>query len=148
MRVYRVFIDAFALSFLRQIFLTGESPLDRFFDDSFVITLGRNVFFGAMKIKTNFSKNLLKDSLIEDSLSSIRRDLSTNFLKYISFFFLCWIMIYVILELIFGAGFTKFKMLFYIFLVIILFVFTKIEVSTEKILKNSIILKWIKELFN
>lgn len=147
-KLFKVFANAFNLSLTKRLFLTDEGFFDRFFNNSFIEIATRKLFFGLTEVIINFTKNLFSNSLIQTGFSSIKKDLDKNVIKYASFFFLCWIIVYAILELIIGSGFTKSEMLVYIFLVIILLIFTRIEIGTDKIIKRSFIIKWIKELFN
>lgn len=146
-RIGKLFSNAFNSSLTVKQFLNEESILNRFFSDSFIVISFKKIFFGLTGAIIEFNNNLFYDSFTNNSFNSIRKDLTQNAIKFSSYLILCWITVYVILELIFGAGFTKFEMLIYIFLVIIFFLFTKIEISFQEIIKGSFIIKWIKTIF-
>lgn len=146
--IYYEFSKSFSFSFTKQIFSSESNLLNDFFSDTFLILTFKNIIFKSTQALFSFSKNFLKDSISQKAFNLIRKDLTFNFFRYASFFFVCWIMMYVILELIFGRGFTRLEMLFYILLVIFLFPLTGVSVSTDKILKNSYIIKWIENLFD
>ena len=146
-RIGKLFSNAFNSSLTVKQFLNEESILNRFFSDSLIVISFKKIFFGLTGTIIEFNNNLFYDSFTNNSFNSIRKDLTQNAIKFSSYLILCWITVYVILELIFGAGFTKFEMLIYIFLVIIFFLFTKIEISFQEIIKGSFIIKWIKKIF-
>lgn len=146
-RIGILFSNAFNSSLTVKLFLNEESFLNRFFDDSFIVRFLKKIFFGLAVVIIEFNKNLFNDSFTNNSFNSIKKDLTQNAIKFSSYLILCWITVYVIVELVFGNGFTKFEMLIYIFLVIMFFLFTKIEISFQEIIKGSFIIKWIKKIF-
>lgn len=146
-RIGILFSNAFNSSLTVELFLNEESFLNRFFDDSFIVRFLKKIFFGLAVVIIEFNKNLFNDSFTNNSFNSIKKDLTQNAIKFSSYLILCWITVYVIVELVFGNGFTKLEMLIYILLVIIFFLFTRIEVSHREIIKGSFIIKWIKGIF-
>lgn len=146
--IYYEFSKSFSISFTKQVFSTETNFLNNFFSDTFLVLTFKNIVFKTTQALVSFFKNFFKDSISQKIFDFIRKDLTFNFFRYVSFFFVCWIMMYVILELIFGRGFTRLEILFYILLVIFLFPLTGVSVSTDKILKNSYIIKWIENLFD
>lgn len=147
-RIGKLFSNAFNSSLTVKQFLNEESILNKFFSDSFIVISFKKIFFGLTGTIIEFYNNLFNDSFTDRTFNSIRKDLTQNAIKFASYLILCWITVYVILELIFGAGFTKFEMLIYILLVIIFFLFTRIEVPFQEIFKESLIIKWIKGIFD
>lgn len=146
--IYNTFINAFNVSFTKQLFLTENSSFINFFNNSFLTNFFKNVIFKLVKVLILFFDSLFDGSFSQKVFNSLKRDLSFNSFKYTSIFLLCWTMVYVILELIFGAGFTREEMLLYILIVVFLFALSGLEIKTDKILKSSIIIKWIENLFN
>ncbi len=146
-RIGILFSNALNLSLTVKLFLNEDSFLNRFFDDSFIVRFFKGIFFGLAGFIIEFNKNLFDGSFTYNSFNSIKKDLTQNAIKFSSYLILCWITVYVIVELVFGNGFTKLEMLIYILLVIIFFLFTRIEVSFQEIAKGSFIIKWIKGIF-
>jgi hypothetical protein len=90
---------------------------------------------------------LWSGSCTEKLWDEFKADCSSNYLRYLSTFLFVSVIIYSIITIISGSGYTRGQMLTLVGVVFILFGFTQLKGKTNEYLTNSVIIQWIQKIY-
>lgn len=90
---------------------------------------------------------LWKDSCSDILFSQGKGELTRNYLRYLSSFLFVALVIYSLINLLWGSGFTRAQMLPLLMVIILLFILSQLQGKASEYLSNSVILQWIQKIY-
>jgi hypothetical protein len=90
---------------------------------------------------------LWRGSCSEVLFSQGKEDLTRNYLRYLSTFLFVSLVIYSLINLLWGSGFTRTQMLPLLVVIFLVFGLSQPHGKTSEYLSNSVILRWIQKIY-
>lgn len=105
------------------------------------------ISFGLIHWILDFCRLAYQDSFLQIFVQYSKKDLTQNWLKYSASILYSSFVMYALLTLFFGSGFTRSEMVNLILVVFLLFGLSQIQGDSNKFLENSVILRWIQKIY-
>jgi hypothetical protein len=140
-------VSASKRSFVVKWFTTKKYTFSKYISESFIFNALIEIVFAITKFFTNVSKMLVKNSYSEDLSKSIKIDLNENGISVVSSVLFSFLVVYLLLELFFGSGFSRQTALTMFLVCVCLFVFSFFMASPKRVLCESRLWKWLREIF-
>jgi len=130
----------------RRFFLTRDSFFSVWFREGFFVHI---ISAGFLLLHWIFRMGRItyNDSFLQVFCKQSGADVSQNWLRYTASFLYSSFIVYIILCLFFGSGFTRNEMMILIFVIFLWFVLSQLQGDSNKYLENSVILKWIQKIY-
>jgi hypothetical protein len=133
-------------SIVVQWFYSDQCFATTLFRKSTFLLFTQRGFFECLSRLTQGIQNLFVDSIIAHSLGVLHRDLEENGVSCICSFLFSYTVLWTLLTLFFGEGFSRTTLLVLFSSVIFFFTFSYIRVKPSVLLHESKIWQWIKEI--
>ncbi|MCK5849008.1 MAG: hypothetical protein KAH01_07435 [Caldisericia bacterium] len=138
---------ALQTSFIVQWFTTKSTIFSKNISESFICNEIVNILFRVVRIFTSTVERLTKNSYSEDLSKSVKNDLNENGISVVSSILFSFLVVYLLLELFFGNGFSRQVALTMFLVCVCLFVFSFFLIPPKRVLSESRLWKWIREIF-
>ena len=134
-------------SFIVKWFLTKKHTFSKIISESFIYNALTKLIFDVTRFFVNAFVLLTKNSYSKDLSKSIKKDLKENGISVVSSVLFSFLVTYLLLELFFGDGFSRQVALSMFLICVALFVFSFFMVSPARVLRESRLWKWLREIF-
>ncbi len=128
--------------------LTNSScGISTWFQNSFLVTACIPFIFNFAETCMKRVKNVFNNSITEQVLLKLRRDLKENGISCIFSFFFSFIVVFVGCTLFFGVGFSRQAVYLLFGVIVATFILSFIHVSPRIVIQESKVWQWINQIF-
>lgn len=144
--LFDLIANLYQTSQVNHYFHTNQLIFSSFYRDGIVDQFIKLLFHFLEGI-ISLLKKAWKGSVSEKVLQSIIRDLCYNYFRFLSTFLLTAFIVYSVLNLLFGSGFTKDQVFIILSVVLVTFCLSNLEEDSKGFLENSEIIKWFQRIY-
>jgi ABC-type multidrug transport system fused ATPase/permease subunit len=130
-----------------QFLKTNRYEMSEAFRKSFFVNGVIRLVFCLFGWINRWMKSIFEDSLAERFVFSVQRDCATNPVKYFCSFFFAGFVIWVMLMLLFGGGFSKTEMSVVLITAFLTWFFSLLDINTVDAFANSQFVKWFRSWY-
>lgn len=123
-------------------FRTNQTGLSAIFRKSWILNRLTASFFQVMQGIQRWIHKIFTDSWFQKNIQSIQHDLRINPIRYISSLIFSGLVLWVILTLVAGSGFSKSESMAILFISFITWFLSYLETDSFEIIRNSRLIQW------
>ncbi|MCE5223312.1 hypothetical protein LLG10_03870 [bacterium] len=140
--VWRFLQHTFLHSKLNAYFQSNQLCISRAIRQSYLIANVVLLIFKLMAWINRMMNLLFRGSLVEKLLKSIREDSQTNPVRYLASLFFSGFVIWAMLILLFGSGFSKPEVTVILLIAFLTWFLSLLDINTVQAFRNSCFIRW------